>query len=196
MFTGSKGENGHSKWQHLDFLPGHVYLQRQMTGVTSVSTGTYRKTTIVPTSCTKHTAGVSPGEMGDRGNTYCTLSSNTPVLPPTEKRTEAWWWKKREDKRWGKRVKGISTYIQIQKNMYKSYSLQALGSHIYSCHNRQQNHSMAGPSFSDMQVEGPTMRELSNVRSEIKTSRVWEVGEGSEDEAVVVNVCQGIQSQV
>lgn len=46
------------------FLPGHVYLQRQMTGVTSVSTGTYRKTSIVPTSCTKHTAGVSPGKMG------------------------------------------------------------------------------------------------------------------------------------
>lgn len=164
-----------------------------MTGVTSVSTGTYRKTTIVPTSCTKHTAGVSPGEMGDRGNTYCTLSSNTPVLPPTEKRTEAWWWQRREDKKWGKRAEGISTYIQIQKNMYKSYSLQALCSHIYSCHNRQQNHSMAGPSFSDMQVEGPTMRELSNVRSEIKTSRVREVGEGGEKEAVVADVCQGFK---
>lgn len=70
----------------LVFLPGHVYLQRQMTGVTIVSTGTYRKTSIVPTSCTKHTAGVSPGKMGDRGNTYCTLSSNTPFLPPTEKK--------------------------------------------------------------------------------------------------------------
>lgn len=67
MFTGRKGEIGHSKWQHLDFLPGHVYLQRQMTGVTSVSTGTYRKTTIVPTSCTKHTAGgQSRGDGGQR----------------------------------------------------------------------------------------------------------------------------------
>lgn len=110
--------------------------------------------------------GVSPGEIGDSGNTYCTLSSNTPVLPLTEKRTEAWWWERREDKRWGRRVEGISTYIQIQKNMYKSYSLQALCSHIYSCHNRQQNRSMAGPSFLDMQVEGPTMRELTNVRSD------------------------------
>lgn len=87
----------------------------------------------------------------------------------------------------------MSTYIQIQKNMYKSYSLQALCSHIYSCHNRQQNHSMAGPSFSDMQVEGPTMRELSNVKSEIKTSRVREVGEGGEEEAVVADVYQGLK---
>lgn len=74
--------------------------------------------------------------------------------------------------------------------MYKSYSLQALCSHIYSCHNRQQNHSMAGPSVSDMQVEGPIMRERSNMRSEIKTSRVPEVGEGGGEEAVVADVCQ------
>lgn len=118
-----------------------------------------------------HSGGQFRGD-GDRGNTYCTLSSNTPVLPPTEKRTEAWWWQRREDKRRGKRVGRILTYIQIQKNMYKSYSLQALCSHIYSCHNRQQNHSMAGPSIWDMQVEGPTMREPSTVRSEIKTSGV------------------------
>lgn len=163
----------------LVFLPGHVYLQRQMTGVTSVSTGTYRKTSIVPTSCTKHTAGVSPGKMGDRGNTYCTLSPNTPVLPPTEKRTEAWW-QRREDERGGERVEGISTNCQIQKNMYKSYSLQALCSHIYSCHNTQQNRSTAGPSVSGMQVQGPTMREPSTERSEIKTGGVREVGEGGD----------------
>lgn len=52
------------------------------------STGTYRETSIVPTSCTKHTQrGQSKGhrEHGDKEDTYCTLSSNTPVLPPTEK---------------------------------------------------------------------------------------------------------------
>lgn len=52
---------------------------------------------------------------------------------------------------------------------------------------------MAGPSVSDMQVEGPIMRELSNMRSEIKTSRVREVGEGGEEEAVVADVCQGLK---
>lgn len=77
--------------------------------------------------------------------------------------------------------------------MYKSYSLQALCSHIYSCHNRQQNRSMAGPSISDMQVQGPTMREPSTVRSEIKTSGVREVGEGGEEEAVVADICQGFK---
>lgn len=55
------------------------------------STGTYRETSIVPTSCTKHTQrgtvqGGHGGEHGDKEDTYCTLSSNTPVLtPPTEK---------------------------------------------------------------------------------------------------------------
>lgn len=46
------------------------------------STGTYRETSIDPTSCTKHTQrGQSRGhwEHGDKEDTYCTLSSNTPV---------------------------------------------------------------------------------------------------------------------
>lgn len=62
------------------------------------STGTYRETSIVPTSCTKHTQrgtvqGGHGGEHGDKEDTYCTLSSNTPVLtpPPYRKRIEAWW---------------------------------------------------------------------------------------------------------
>lgn len=44
-----------------------------------------------------------------------------------------------------------------------------------------------GTILSDTPEEGPTMREVTNVRSEIKTSRVPEVGEGGEEQAVAVD---------
>lgn len=55
---------------------------------------------------------------------------------------------------------------------------------------------MAGPSFSDMQVEEPTMREVTNVRSEIKTSRVPEVGEGGPGRGCGGGCLSGIKNQV
>lgn len=114
-------------------------------------------------------------EHGDIGDTYCTLSSNTPVLPPTEKgqrhgegdREKGGREEGKERRGWG-----IWTYIQIQKNMYKSYSLQALCSHIYSHRNRQRNHSMAGPSIWDMQVQGLTVRKPSQ-RYEVWHKNQW-----------------------
>lgn len=55
------------------------------------STGTYRETPIVPTSCTIDTQqGQSRGTWGGEGTegTQCTLGSNTPVLTPDRREKE------------------------------------------------------------------------------------------------------------
>lgn len=95
-----KNQKGKTVTIMTHFLPGHVYLQRQMTGVTSVSTGTYRKTTIVPTSCTKHTArGQSRGDGGQREHILYTKFKYTCFTSYRKENTEAWWCQRREGKR-------------------------------------------------------------------------------------------------
>lgn len=137
------------------------------------STGTYRETPIVPTSCTKHTQwGKSRGhrENGTK-RTHTVHWAQTHLFTPYRKRMEETERKGGRESGRGEESRGegggggeelgIYTHIQIQKNMYKSYSLQALCSHIYSHRNRQRNHSMAGPSIWDMQVQGLAVRKQS-----------------------------------
>lgn len=149
-------------------LPGHVYLQRFHGYV-------QRDTKSSHLLHKAHSMGTVQGTQGamDKEDTNCTLSSNTPVLPPTEKgwRQRGGWDEKgkRRQKQREEGGLGIYTHIQIQKNMYKSYSLQALCSHIYSHRNRQQNHSMEGSSIWDMQV----------TRACCEKTKVWDKNQSS-----------------
>lgn len=96
------------------FLPGHVYLQRQMTGVTSVSTGTYRETSIVPTSCTKHTqrgaVQGTQGAWGHRGHILYTKLKHT-CFTSYRKKTEAW----RRQREKGGREEGFGLIFKYKR---------------------------------------------------------------------------------
>lgn len=118
-----------------------------------------------------HSAGTvqgTQGAWGQRGHILYTELKHT-CFTPYRKRTEPW----RGNRGEGSRREGeerirrqggwIFTHIQIQKNMYKSYSLQALCAHIYSHRNRQRNHSMAGLSIWDLQVQGLTVEKQSQL---------------------------------
>lgn len=143
------------------------------------STGTYRETPIVPTSCTKHTQwGQSKGhrEQWTR-RTHTVHWAQTPLQKKDWGDREEGRMRKGRGEERGKGGSGIYTHIQIQKNMYKSYSLQALCSHIYSHRNRQRNHSMAGPSIWDMQVQGLAVRKQSQ-RYEVWDKNEWSLRGG------------------
>lgn len=114
-----------------------------------------------------HSAGTVQGtrEHGDKRTHTVHWAQTHLFYPPTEKGTKFVWedGEEEDERRGERRGLGISTHIQIQKNMYKSYSLQALCSYIYSRRNRQRNHSMAGPSVWDMQVQGLAVRKQSQL---------------------------------
>lgn len=119
------------------FLSGHVYLQRQMTGATSVSTGTYRDIKSSHLLHKAHSAADSPGGaeiMGTQDTLYTKLKH---TFTSYGKRTEARWRRQRREE--GERGSRGFRHIFKYKRTYTN-RLQALCSHIYSQQAEEQLH--------------------------------------------------------
>lgn len=146
-----------------------------MTGVTSVSTGTYRETSIVPTSCTKHTqrGGAvqgTQGAWGHRGHILYTKLKHT-CFTSYRKKTEAW----RRQREKGGREEGfglIFKYKRTCKNRIASRHCAPIFTVI-------ETGSGAAPwqhhPFQIRRYKDALWRDrASAMTSDIKTSVVWE----------------------